>query len=223
MQTHDGVPNFMVISAFVLCFILHAFSVGNHVIILYGQQIVMLLTKIWPCLQSCDPDAWRYLCHHIVISEAQAMFYFYVFPLLFEPELEWCCINKTSLLYWHIVLEDLVRPFQNPTLLSFNGLSGPFNFFPKCLGTTNFLVSEYTRSKCLPGLASDSMAFLFSKYYSIYSIWIFFMGIFFSVLVDYTRSLDLQPNRELLIVPQGGVGKFSAIPRKLWWDAHGSA
>jgi hypothetical protein len=80
------------------------------------------------------------------------------------------------------------------------------------------LVSEYTRSKCLPGLPSDSMAFLFSKYYSIYSIWIFF-----SVLVDYTRSLDLQPNRELLIVPQGGVGKFSAIPRKLWWDAHGSA
>jgi hypothetical protein len=85
------------------------------------------------------------------------------------------------------------------------------------------LVSEYTRSKCLPGLASDSMAFLFSKYYSIYSIWIFFLGIFFSVLVDYTRSPDLQPNRELLIVPQGGVGKFSAIPRKLWWDAHGSA
>jgi peptidoglycan/LPS O-acetylase OafA/YrhL len=51
MQTHDGVPNFMVISAFVLCFILHALSVGNHVIILYVQQIVMLLTKIWPCLQ----------------------------------------------------------------------------------------------------------------------------------------------------------------------------
>jgi hypothetical protein len=101
----------MVISAFVLCFILHAFSVGNHVIILYSQQIVMLLTKIWPCLQSCDPDASRYLCHHIVISEAQTMFYFYFFPLLFEPELEGCCINKTSLLYWHIVLEDLVRPF----------------------------------------------------------------------------------------------------------------
>jgi len=88
METHDGVPNFMVISAFVLCFILHAFSVGNHVIILYVQQIVMLLTKIWPCLQSFDPDASRYLCHHIAISEAQAMFYFYFFLLLFEPELE---------------------------------------------------------------------------------------------------------------------------------------
>ncbi len=36
----------------------------------------------------CDPDASRYLCHHIAISEAQAMFYFYFFPLLFEPELE---------------------------------------------------------------------------------------------------------------------------------------
>jgi hypothetical protein len=89
MQTYDGVPNFVVISAFVLCLILHAFSVGNHVIILYVQQIVMLLPKIWPCLQSCDPDASRYLCHHIVISEAQAMFFFFFFfPLLFEPELE---------------------------------------------------------------------------------------------------------------------------------------
>ncbi len=142
------------------------------------------------------------------------MFYFYFFPLLFEPELEWCCINKTSLLYLHIVLEDLVRPFQNPTLLSFNGLSWPFNFFPKCSGTINFLVSKNTTSKCLPGLASDSMAFLFSKYYSIHSILIFFLGIFFLVLVDYTRSLDLQPNRKLLIVPQGGVGKFHAIPHK---------
>jgi hypothetical protein len=85
------------------------------------------------------------------------------------------------------------------------------------------LVSENTRSKCLPWLASDSMAFLFSKYYSIHSIWIFFLVFFFSVLVDYTRSLDLQPNRELLIVPQEGVGKFHAIPRKLWWDAHGPA